>query len=317
MPKQETLSIMIDNDLDLAALRAFRSVVRQGSFSGAARALNAPKSTISKRISDLELSLGVRLIERTTRQFRITAEGDVLVAHADRLLSASEDIRRTLSDAGSTPRGHLHIAVPMLFGQMLMGHIAARFLALYPDITLDCAFSNRTPDLVEEGFDGAVTIGAMEDSSQIVRVLGRTQGVFVAAPSFPGLGKIKMPQDLEQVTMVGLSPGWPGPFVLEHSSGKQVQVRLQPRLKLGSQLAVRDAVASGAGIGALARFLVLPDLRSGRLVQVLPDWMAQPKTLNFVYPSPQSVTARLRAFIDLLIDELAKVEDWAQPTHKA
>jgi DNA-binding transcriptional LysR family regulator len=117
----------MDNDLDLPALRAFRAVVREGSFSGAALALRTPKSTLSKRVADLETDLGVRLIERTTRRLRITAEGEVLAARADRLLGEADDIRRAMGEQGSTPRGHLRIAVPQVMGHVMMGGIAARF----------------------------------------------------------------------------------------------------------------------------------------------------------------------------------------------
>ena len=295
----------MDNDLDLTALRGFRSVLREGSFSAAALALRVPKSTLSKRVADLEAHLGVRLIERSTRTLRPTQEGEILVARADRLLGEAEDIRRALGESGGTPRGHLRLAVPQSFGNLILGAIAADFRRLYPDVTLEIHFLDRAPDLLEEGFDGSVRFGPLEDSSQVARRLTHGQAMLVAAPDLEGHETLNHPEDLKRFNMVGLASPWPGGLPLQNGS-EEVLIPHNPPLRLGSYLAVRDAVVAGAGIAALPGIVARPYLADGRLVRVLPDWSTPRKAIYFVYPSAQSVTARLRVFIDHLVKAMGE-----------
>jgi len=295
----------MDNDLDLSALRGFRTVLREGSFSAAARSLRVPKSTLSKRVADLEADLGVRLIERSTRTLRATQEGEVLAARADRLLGEAEDIRRALGESGGTPRGHLRLAVPQAIGNLLIGPIAARFRKLYPEVTLEILFLDRTPDLLEEGFDGCIRVGALEDSSQVARRLLHGQGYLVAAPDLPGLDRLSQPQDLTALPHVALAAPWTGGLTLQNGT-EAVTLAIRAPLQLGSHMAVRDAVLEGAGIAVLPRMIATPEIAAGRLMRVLPAWSTPPRAISFVYPSAQSVTARLRAFIDHLAQDLAE-----------
>jgi len=295
----------MDNDLDLTALRGFRAVLREGSFSAAALALRVPKSTLSKRVADLEAHLGVRLIERSTRTLRATQEGEVLAARADRLLGEAEDIRRALGEAGGQPRGHLRLAMPQSIGNLLLGPIAADFRRRYPDVTLEVHFLDRAPDLLEEGFDGCVRLGPLEDSSQVARRLAHGQAMLVAAPDLPGLDRLRHPEDLRQFNLVGLSSPWPGGLPLQNGT-ESITLPYDAPLRLGSQLAVRDAVIAGAGIAALPGLVARPEIAAGRLVRVLPDWSTPRKAIYFVYPSAQSVTARLRAFIDHLAQAMGE-----------
>lgn len=295
----------MDNDLDLTALRGFRTVLREGSFSAAALALRVPKSTLSKRVADLETHLGVRLIERSTRTLRPTQEGEVLAARADRLLGEAEDIRRALGESGGTPRGHLRLAVPQSFGNLLIGAIAADFRRAHPEVTLEIHFLDRAPDLLEEGFDGCIRFGPLEDSTQVARRLTHGQAMMVAAPDLPGLDSLHHPEDLRRFDLVGLAAPWPGGLPLQNGR-EEVVLPYQPPLRLGSHLAVRDAVVAGAGIAALPGIVARPDIARGRLVRVLPDWSTPRKAIYFVYPSAQSVTARLRAFIDHLAQAMGE-----------
>ncbi|MGL4234951.1 LysR family transcriptional regulator [Tabrizicola sp.] len=293
------------NDLDLTALRGFRTVLREGSFSAAALTLRVPKSTLSKRVADLEAQLGVRLIERSTRTLRATQEGEILATRADRLLGEAEDIRRALGESGGQPRGHLRLSAPQSFGNVLLGAITADFRRLYPDVTLEIHFLDRAPDLLEEGFDGCIRFGPLEDSIQVARRLLHGQAMLVAAPDLPGLDTLKRPEDLKRFQQVGLATIWPGGLCLQNGDEDVVQP-YDPPLRLGSHLAVRDAVIAGAGIAALPSIVACPEIATGRLVRVLPEWSTPRKAIYFVYPSAQSVTARLRVFIDHLAQHLAE-----------
>lgn len=295
----------MNGDLDLTALRAFRSVLREGSFSAAALALRVPKSTLSKRIADLESDLGVRLIERTTRQLRVTQEGEVLAARADRLLGEADDIRRALGEQHGTARGHLRLAVPQAIGNLLIGPIAASFRKLHPEVTLEIHFLDRTPDLLEEGFDGCIRLGPLEDSSQVARRLIYGQAVMVAAPDLLGLDQLRHPHDLINLPYLSLASPWSGGLILQNGT-EELTLSLNAPLQLGSHLAVRDAVIAGAGVACLPRMVATPEFATGRLVWVLPDWATPKKAVSFVYPSAQSVTARLRAFIDHLAQSIVE-----------
>jgi DNA-binding transcriptional LysR family regulator len=295
----------MDNQLDLTTLRTFATVVRQGSFADAARVLGAPRSTVSKRVQDLETQLGLRLIERTTRALHVTTEGEVLAARAEDLLAQADDIRRALTDAGQAPRGHLRIALPPLFGQMVAGRLAARVRALWPDITMELRCLDHAPDLLEEGLDGAIRFGPLPDSGQGARPLGTAVTWLVAAPAMPGLSGVTHPHDLADLPAVTPVNPWNGGVVPMGRAGETVSVSPRSVISIGSVLAVRDAVAAGAGYAFLPRFLVRPDIAAGRLVRLLPDWEGPRKTMYFVYPSPQSATPRLRAFLDVLMAEIA------------
>lgn len=297
----------MDNELDLAALRAFRSVIREGSFTAAALALRVPKSTLSKRIADLEALLGTRLFERSTRHLRITQEGEVLALRVERLLGEADDIRRALGEQGGAPKGHLRLAVPPVMGHVMMGRIAAEFRATYPEVTLELHFLDRTPDLLEEGFDGAIRFGPLEDSTQIARLLLHGHATLAAAPGLDGLDRIRHPADLAGFPQVTLAAGWIGPWVLENG-GERVEIAQRPGLALGSFLAVRDAVVAGAGVALLPWLLAQPAFADGSLRPVLPDWATPHRGMYFVYPSAHSLTARLRAFIDHLAQSIQRLD---------
>ncbi|MGL4311532.1 MAG: LysR substrate-binding domain-containing protein, partial [Paracoccaceae bacterium] len=282
-------------------------VIREGSLTAASAYLRAPKSTLSKRLSDLEAQLGVRLIERSTRHLRITQEGEVLAARVDRLLGEADDIRRAFGEADGAARGHIRLAVPPVLGTIMMGPLAAEFRRRYPDVTLEIHFLDRSPDLLEEGFDGCIRFGPLEDSAQVARLLIHGQAVLAAAPDLPGLDRLKRPEQLPDFPLIGLTAPWPGGWPLV-SEAEAVEIPVEPALRLGSHLAVRDAMLAGAGIAPLPRIIAAPEFAAGRLIRVLPEWTTPRKGLYFVYPSAQSVTARLRAFIDFLSENLKEID---------
>ncbi|WP_265518640.1 LysR family transcriptional regulator [Nitratireductor luteus] len=293
----------MDNELDLAALRVFHAVVREGSFAGGARRLGVPRSTASKRVVDLERLLGVRLIERTTRQMRVTTEGEVLALRAERLLAEAGDIRRSLSDAGQAPRGHLRIAVPQLFGQIMMGGIAARCRARYPEITLEFVFTDRPPDLIEEGFDAMIRFGPLEDSTQVARRISTGAPVLAASPGLAGIETLAHPRDLIRFPLIDVPLHWRQGWTFHREDDVEL-IRIEPALRFSSMLAARDAAVEGAGITQLPAILARPEIKAGQLVRLLPEWQGAEKSMYFVFASPQSVTTRLRAFLDVLLESL-------------
>lgn len=283
--------------MDLNALREFSAVIEQGSFAGAARKLNTPKSTVSKRIQDLERDLGVRLIERTTRRLRLTPEGAVVLARAERILADAEDISRSLGDNDGKVRGHLRIAAPVLFGQTFLGPVAAQLRAIHPEITLELVLTDGQPDLDEEGLDAAIRLGGVS-SALVSHPLFFSRRILVAAPgSIPRLPET--PRELSDCPValygVGLVQTW------HLTDGREdLVVRVAGGLGFSSYPCLHEATKAGAGLALLPEYVVRDDLASGRLIRLLPKWSSQPVEVSVVYPGARALTHRLRAFIDLL-----------------
>ncbi|OWU84944.1 hypothetical protein ATO6_11625 [Oceanicola sp. 22II-s10i] len=298
----------MDTELDLTALRAFHSVVRAGSFAAAARDLNAPRSTIAKRVADLETSLGVRLVERTTRSMRVTTEGEVLAARAERLLAEANDLRRTLTDSGQAPRGHLRIGVPDLFEQITMGRVGARLRKAHPDITLEVVTSHGQGDLMESDLDAVIIFGPLPDSSLVSRLLVRGSMTLVAAPDLPGLDSLRHPRDLLKLPLIDVPSHWVREWRFVREDEDEV-LRIAPAISFTSMLAARDAALLGAGVAKLPTILAQAEIREGRLVKVLPDWDAPAKDLYVLVPSARSVTTRLRAFLNVLGQDLTEAAE--------
>lgn len=284
--------------MDINALREFIAVSRLGSFSAASRSLNVPKSTVSKRVQDLEAALGARLIERSTRQLRLTAEGSAVLARAERIIDDADDLVREVTDQGGALHGTLRIATPELFGQVFAGSIAAAYRLAHPGVSLEVVMADRLPDLIGEGFDAAITVGPLPDSAMISRQFAQATSVLVAAPGVK-VSEIKTPQDIGKAPCIRFSKSnlaWR--FVKED----QAQEATPPDgLSLSSLLAIRDAALAGGGFAYLPEFLVSDALESGSLIRVLPDWEGFTLPLNIIYPTPQSMTRRLRGFIDCLV----------------
>jgi DNA-binding transcriptional LysR family regulator len=284
--------------MDLNALREFSAIASEGSFAGAARRLGTPKSTVSKRIQDLEAALGVTLIERSTRKLRLTEEGALVLARADRILADADEIEGALAGQQTAVRGHLRIAVPTLFGQTFIGQVVAVSRRLHPDLTLEVVLTDSHPDPVEEGFDGAVRLGEVSDSRVVCKRLATTRRDCVAAPDL-------VPLPLDQPAMIaGLPVLMYGVGLIQtwyfERAGQQASVRLAGGAAMTSHLAVRDAALGGAGVALLPLYLVEQDLAAGRLVRVLDGWHAPDGEVSFVYPDALALSARLRGFIEIL-----------------
>ncbi|WP_138465231.1 LysR family transcriptional regulator [Poseidonocella sp. HB161398] len=283
--------------MDLNALKEFSAVIEQGSFAAAARKLNTPKSTVSKRIQDLERDLGVKLIERTTRRLRLTAEGALVLARAERILADAEDIARSLGDSDGRVRGHLRIAAPLLFGQTYLGPLAAECRRRHPEMTLELVLTDGQPDLDEEGFDAAIRLGS-GTGAQVTRPLFQSTRILVSAPGILGTPPVS-PRQLADYPValygIGLIQSW------HLTDGREdMIVRVAGGMSFSSYPCLYSAVMSGAGLALLPEYLVADDIATGRLVRHLPQWSSLPVELSLVYPGARSLTHRLRAFIDLL-----------------
>ncbi|WP_183816608.1 LysR family transcriptional regulator [Parvularcula dongshanensis] len=277
--------------MDLLALSDFVLVARHGGFGKAARAGGRPKATLSRRVSELEASLGVRLFERGGRDLKLTEEGRALFERAGSLLTDLEEAAVEIASGGQRPRGRLRISAPLLFSQVAMGKLAADFALAYPDVRLEVTSEDRPVDMVEEGYDLVIRVDPKPDEKLIGRAFLHDWLVVVASPDLsrsslaPVSAVVRGNDQTERWTMTG--------------QAGEAQLAVDPILRLSSLIMIRDAVRGGVGAARLPISLVSRDLAAGRLTR-WGDVAGSDIALWALYPSRRHLSARVSAFLDLL-----------------
>src|SRR6266487_2721689 len=246
--------------MDLLALADFNLVARHGGFGRAARAAGRPKATLSRRVSELEKSLDLRLFERGPRALKLTQEGRALFERTGALLTELDETAAAIASGGERPRGKLRISAPLLFSQTAMGKLAAAFALKYPEVRLEVTAEDRKVDMIEEGYDLVIRVNPDHDESLVGRIFLRDRLVVVASPD------LARPADDHVVPVVfrgaaDQAAAWH--FV---SPTGKTRIEVDPVLRLSSVIMARDAVRSGVGAGRLPISLVSHDLAAGRLV---------------------------------------------------
>jgi DNA-binding transcriptional LysR family regulator len=279
--------------MDLLALADFNLVARHGGFGKASRATGRPKATLSRRVAELENSLGLRLFERGARALKLTQEGKALHERTSPLLMEVEETAAAIMSGDREPRGNLRISAPLLFSQLAMGKLAADFLLEYPNVILEVTIEDRAVDMVEEGYDLVIRVNPRSDESLVGRVFMRDRLVIVASP------QVARPQDGDAVPAVvhGLDRGLSS-WNIKPDTGPTT-IPFTPVLSLSSLIMVRDAVVAGAGAARLPISLVSHDLTAGKLVHWA-DVDAPDAALWTLYPSRRLLNARVSAFLDHL-----------------
>lgn len=279
--------------MDLLALADFNLVARHGGFGLAARATGRPKATLSRRVMELESSLGVRLLERGGRALRLTQEGQMLHATTGGLLTEIDEATAALASGGASPRGGLRISAPLLFSQTAMGKLAAGFALAYPEVRLEITNEDRPVDMVEEGYDLVIRVNPDKDENLVGRIFLRDRMVVVADP------KLQRPLGSTAVPAVVRGQGPPALSWAVRGSNGSVSITANPVLHLASLIMVRDAVLEGVGAACLPISLVSHDLKAGRLA----SWGeidGHEIALWALYPSRRLLSARVSAFLDYL-----------------
>jgi DNA-binding transcriptional LysR family regulator len=289
--------------MDLNQIAVFVQVVEAGSFTAAARRLEMPKSTVSRKVAELEERLGARLIHRTTRRLGLTDAGGVYFEHARRMVSEMEEAEQAVGRLEAEPRGLLRVTAPLSFS--MLGPIVAEYLRRYRDVQIELVCTDRRIDLVEERFDLAVRAGALADSSLVARSLGGIRQVLVAAPSYcKQAGTPKTPADLKRHACLAFpTSATPDVWILE-AGGKQTQVRITPRALVNDLETLRSVVQAGVGIAWMPLFVVADDIKRDRLRRVLPDWGSAEAPLHAVYPSARHLSPKVVAFVELVRERL-------------
>ena len=299
---------MLDN---LSAMASFARVVDEGSFSRAATRLGLSKSAVSKQVARLEDRLGTRLLNRSTRRLSLTEAGTRLYERCQRIIAEAEAAEAEAGSLQTDPSGLLRVTTGVSFGQLHLARHLPALLDRHPGLSIDLVLNDRVVDMVEEGYDVALRIGRLADSSLIARRLAPVRRILAASPAYlerhgvPGCAR-----DLQQHACLGysLSPNgtvWTLDGVHNH--------RFQPRVFANNGDSLSAMAAAGLGIVHMPTFILARYMRRGELVRVLPDHELQPAALYTVYPPGRPLAAKVRAFIDFAVETFTDQPYWDEP----
>jgi DNA-binding transcriptional LysR family regulator len=301
---------------DLEAWAVFAKVAEAGSFARAAVDLGLSKATISKAVARLEKRLGERLFHRTSRRLSLTETGRVLSVRAAQILADAEAVEAEALAQSATPRGRVRMAAPMSFGLEHVAPALADFFPAYPEISIDLHLADQAVDLVGGGFDLALRIAALSDSSMIARRLCQVRRLLVGAPGyFAGSGRPSHPSELSAHACLGytyLPSGDNWRFV--GLAGEEHSIAVTGPLRANNADALMPSLRAGIGIAVQPEFVVWRDLRAGRLEAVMNDWSAPPIALNVVTPRGGPRPPKVAALIEFLVRRFSeRAAPWAKP----
>ena len=283
----------------ITRMRAFVAVVEAAGFSAAARSTGRSKALMSKYIAELEEELGARLLNRTTRQLSLTEAGEAAYEEAQEVLRRVARLRENIEATTSMPRGRLRVSMPRTFGDGELSRGIMEFLTKYPDIRMELTLEDRFVDLVHEGYDAAIRVSALEDSSLIARKLAPFRVVTCAAPDLiASHGRPEHPSELSGLpciidTNVRFRANWP-----YRDGERKISVLVSGRVEANSPHAIASAARAGLGFCRVPFLVVEQDISAGRLVPLLEDYELGELGIYLVYPHRERMPAKLRAFID-------------------
>jgi DNA-binding transcriptional LysR family regulator len=294
-------------------LNLFLRVLDLGSISAAARSLDLSVAVASQRLQRLERSLGVRLLHRTTRQLRPTPEGEALAEQGRALIEDLDVLTSSLSNRAKGVCGTLRVTVPASFGRLYISPLLPEFMTRHPRLRVHIDLSDQMRDLVSDGFDLAIRIGALKDSELVATRLTSNRRLLCASPDYLRRhGTPKKPEDLakHECLLMAVSRDPTDVWNLRGADGEQIAVRVQSRLKSNLGEVIREAALGGLGISLHSTWHVCEDLRAGRLKQVLPEYQLPESAIYAVMPERRLVLPRVRAFIEFLTHHFGETPPW-------
>lgn len=293
------------SDLDI-----FARVARTGNMSAAGREMGLSPAVVSKRISMLEDRLGARLFQRTTRHLKLTETGEGYFKRVIDILSLVEEAEDFVSRRNTKPRGQLKLTIPTAFGSMHIAPYLPEFVERFPEIELDVNVTDVNVDIIRDGFDLAIRIGELQDSSLVARKLAPDRRILCAAPSYlERAGEPKSLQALENHVCVpaGVQDHWR----LQDETGTVTQFRLNGLFRADSSVFTRELLVAGIGIGLRSTWEIVDDMKAGRLVRVLPEYTgATAEAIYAVYPSRDFMPAKVNVLIEFLSELYAATPPW-------
>lgn len=296
----------------LTDIAVFIQVVDAGSFTAAADKLGLSKSVISKYVSRLENRLGARLLNRSTRKLSLTEVGRGFYQRSQQGLRELEEAEAEVSRLQAAPRGVLRINSPMSFGILHISPVLPEFLRLYPDLAVDMSLDDRRIDLVEDGFDLAIRIGDLPDSSLVARRLGPCRHVVCGTPAyFEQHGTPRTPDELRNHNAITFRyQDSPSEWHFVSPNGGSVRVPVSGTIQMNNSLGLREALLQDAGITLTPSFVVGADIKTGRLKAVLTEYRALELSIYAVYAERRHLSPKVRAFIDFMNNRISEAPYW-------
>ena len=300
---------MVSMNADLNSLLIFAQVVQSNSFSKAAHLLRVPVSTVSRRVSELEKQLGVRLIERSTRALRLTSVGSEVLVHAQRSSDINSAVINITSNYMTHVSGTLRVSAPPTIFDSVLAPVIARFQELYPDVRVQVFVTDRIVNQIDEGMDLAFHIDALEDSSLVMRHLLSYRHQLVASPAYlKGRDIPRHPKDVLDHRLVSFSFRTPhNTWTFSRSDGSKESIDFQPHLSINEYSELASVLLSGAGIGELPPIVQPELLRDGRLIEVMPRWHFQSVNLSLVHLGNRYISRAVRLFKDVATELVPKL----------
>lgn len=302
----------------LHSMEVFRRVAEEGGFSAAGRSLGLSKSVVSKQVQALEQHLGVRLLNRTTRRLSLTEAGQRYFERCVAILDELHDAERAVTELTANPRGKLRINVPVSFGLLHLAPLLPEFLGRYPDLEVDVTLNDRFVDLVDEGFDAAVRIARLEDSSLIARRLAPCTGWVCAAPGY--LARHGTPRDPEELArhncLIYAYARQTGEWRFTDGTGRERRVPVHGNLRANNGEVLLEAACQGQGVVLMPDFIAYRAVLDGRLQRILTDYAAMDINVYAVYPYTRHVSAKVRVFVDFLAEKLGSNRPWCLPAER-
>ena len=292
---------------DLNDLYYFAQVVEHGGFAAAGRALNMPKSKLSRRIALLEERLGVRLLQRSPRHFSVTELGQEYQRHCQAMLVEAQAAREAIERTRSEPQGLVRMSCPTTLLQYRVADLLSRFMLEYPKVQVQLEATNRRVDVLGEGLDLALRVRfpPLESSDLVMRVLADSPQRLVASPEFmQGRELPLLPADLSGLPSLDWGPPREHSWCLEGPAGATAEVRHWPRLISDDMSALRRAALHGVGVVQLPCMVVERDLAAGRLLDIIPHWAPRGGVVHAVFPSRRGLLPSVRSLIDFLAERM-------------
>lgn len=289
-------------------LRVFIAVADSGGLAKAASVIHGSPPAVTRTLASLEERLGVRLFDRTTRSLRLTEPGMKFLDEARRILGDLETAEQEMAGQSNVVSGNLTLTTSLTFGRAMLQPIVSDFIDSHPYITVSLLLFDRVVDLIDEGFDLAVRIANLPDSSLVSRHVGDVRRMLVASPDYLSKhGSPKTPEDLKTHTVIGQTGLMPNHELRYFKAGKPARITLPIRFEINDALACISAAEQGKGITIALSYMVSDALRKGRLVPVLNKFRPPPVPVNLIYAQRRIVAPKLRAFIDFAAPRLSAV----------